>query len=674
MPQPRPCVLLSLLAFSSALCIGLAEAQNVWQAPHGSRKWSAPENWSGGVPDIESSVLLPNLSRPALNVDATIAHLTLQGSGAVFGDSQNPGRGLNVTWTTTHEDPTSFGVHFHALSGNTFSLGTLTNFSEGVLTGHYVCEDGDDVAQRVPTVIQFRGADVIENLGDVELYGADALMLDQETALNAFRNLKTNSGFFFLESGLEHSTSGDLINNQDFYIFGSYSSAPTKYTVPDTLLNNEDGYVSVYGNAQLIVQGDFVNRTGSTELAIYNSAAATSGDAMITVGGDLTNEPKAYISIEGAGARNARLIVQGDVTNQGDIALEGSGSLEVSGVLTLAAGSLTLRSSSGVEAVKVAAQRIEAAAGTTFSASGAIFADLVERGNFSPGGSGGDAIVYGRVTFGATAALHVEIGGTTAGAQYDRILHQSTGTGGVLLAGDLVVSFADGFERYVQRSDTFTILSSNLGLSGAFANVSSGARVHTANGSSSFVVTYAGSDVVLSGFEAEPLALLAVASQQSHAGTIYEIALPLAGEPAVECRRGSAPGEYTLVLRFNNELIAAKAAMTSGGGAVSGAYVSQNSLVVPLTGIANEQTITLITHDVSDTLGQTLPASAISMRVLVGDVNGDGSVNSGDALQTRNRSGQSASAINFRSDVNTDGTINGGDALLVRARSGSNVR
>jgi hypothetical protein len=128
------------------------------------------------------------------------------------------------------------------------------------------------------------------------------------------------------------------------------------------------------------------------------------------------------------------------------------------------------------------------------------------------------------------------------------------------------------------------------------------------------------------------------------------------------------------VLRFNNELIAAKAAMTSGGGAVSGAYVSQNSLVVPLTGIANEQTITLITHDVSDTLGQTLPATAISMRVLVGDVNGDGSVNSGDALQTRNRSGQSASAINFRSDVNTDGTINGGDALLVRARSGSNVR
>src|SRR3712207_7115424 len=51
------------------------------------------------------------------------------------------------------------------------------------------------------------------------------------------------------------------------------------------------------------------------------------------------------------------------------------------------------------------------------------------------------------------------------------------------------------------------------------------------------------------------------------------------------------------------------------------------------------------------------------MSVLVGDTNGDRSVNAGDALQTRNRSGQPAASSTFRSDVNTDGNVNSGDAL-----------
>ncbi len=61
------------------------------------------------------------------------------------------------------------------------------------------------------------------------------------------------------------------------------------------------------------------------------------------------------------------------------------------------------------------------------------------------------------------------------------------------------------------------------------------------------------------------------------------------------------------------------------------------------------------------------------MGVLVGDTNGDRSVNAGDALQTRNRSGQTTDATNFRSDVNTDGFVNSGDTTVVRARSGSSL-
>jgi hypothetical protein len=61
------------------------------------------------------------------------------------------------------------------------------------------------------------------------------------------------------------------------------------------------------------------------------------------------------------------------------------------------------------------------------------------------------------------------------------------------------------------------------------------------------------------------------------------------------------------------------------------------------------------------------------MGVLLGDSNGDGFVNSGDAVQTRGRSGQAAGATNFRSDVNADGFINSGDTLSVRSRSGTSI-
>jgi len=76
---------------------------------------------------------------------------------------------------------------------------------------------------------------------------------------------------------------------------------------------------------------------------------------------------------------------------------------------------------------------------------------------------------------------------------------------------------------------------------------------------------------------------------------------------------------------------------------------------------------------VTDSFGQALSNTSASMRMLIGDSNGDGTVNSGDALQTRGRSGQPADAINLRSDFNIDGFVNSGDAVIVRAKSGNSV-
>jgi len=94
---------------------------------------------------------------------------------------------------------------------------------------------------------------------------------------------------------------------------------------------------------------------------------------------------------------------------------------------------------------------------------------------------------------------------------------------------------------------------------------------------------------------------------------------------------------------------------------------------VNLTGVTNAQTTTVSLTNVTDGFGQVLPNASASASFLVGDTNGDRFVNAGDTIQTRNRSGQSTDATNFRSDANVDGFVNSGDSFLVRLRSGTFV-
>ena len=62
------------------------------------------------------------------------------------------------------------------------------------------------------------------------------------------------------------------------------------------------------------------------------------------------------------------------------------------------------------------------------------------------------------------------------------------------------------------------------------------------------------------------------------------------------------------------------------------------------------------------------------MSVLVGNTSGDGFVDAGDPLQTRNRSGQGTAASNLRSEMNADGFVNSGDTTVVRRGQGRSCR
>ena len=142
----------------------------------------------------------------------------------------------------------------------------------------------------------------------------------------------------------------------------------------------------------------------------------------------------------------------------------------------------------------------------TLEGNGSIVANVAIAGVLDPkaGGAAGLAI-NGDLSLTPTAELRIALGGTAAGTQYDRV--SETGTAPLTLDGTLKIEFTGGFLSTVTAADTFTVLTSNADLDGAFDNVAAGARLTTADGFASFVVSYGpgsahGADsVVISDFQ-----------------------------------------------------------------------------------------------------------------------------------------------------------------------------
>jgi hypothetical protein len=167
-----------------------------------------------------------------------------------------------------------------------------------------------------------------------------------------------------------------------------------------------------------------------------------------------------------------------------------------------------------------------------------------------------------------------------------------------------------------------------------------------------------------------PLQLLSAVSRKTHGGAgDFDIDLPLTGEPGVECR--SSGGNHTYVITFSNPMVSGNASVTSGIGSVAGSPTfSGNTMTVNLTGVADVQQITVMLSNVTDAFSQVLPDTALSMNVLIGDTNGNKSVNSADIAQTKGQAGSSVTAANFRTDVNVSGGISAADIAQVKADAG----
>jgi len=139
--------------------------------------------------------------------------------------------------------------------------------------------------------------------------------------------------------------------------------------------------------------------------------------------------------------------------------------------------------------------------------------------------------------------------------------------------------------------------------------------------------------------------------------------------PGIECRSGGVNGDHQLIVTFAVPVTFTSAMVTSGVGMVDSASASGNQITIDLKTVANAQTITITLFNVSN--GSSTADVAVSMSLLLGDSNANGSVNVGDVAQTKSRIGEPVAAGNFRSDVNGNGTINASDTAIVKANIGS---
>ncbi|MEP6810836.1 MAG: hypothetical protein ABI992_11390, partial [Chthoniobacterales bacterium] len=169
-----------------------------------------------------------------------------------------------------------------------------------------------------------------------------------------------------------------------------------------------------------------------------------------------------------------------------------------------------------------------------------------------------------------------------------------------------------------------------------------------------------------------PLQITTAVSRKTHAtaGT-FDIALPLTGEPGVECR--SSGGAHTVVVTFSNPVVSGNASVSAGAGTAGTPTFAGNSMTVNLTGVTNAQKITLTLHNVTDSSAQVLADTVVSINVLAGDTGGNKTVSSSDVAQTKQQVGVAVSSANFREDVNVTGAINSSDVAIVKVNVGTSV-
>ena len=147
----------------------------------------------------------------------------------------------------------------------------------------------------------------------------------------------------------------------------------------------------------------------------------------------------------------------------------------------------------------------------------------------------------------------------------------------------------------------------------------------------------------------------------------FDINLPLSDAFGIECR--SEQNIHHMVFTFIKPISFDVVEITEGIGIID-SVVQQSAtiVIVNLREVADAQKIRVTIKNVYD--GITTNDISVYMGILVGDVNGDGVVNSGDTTRLNLHLGESTSSTNFRLDLNLSGKIDVIDKQIAQDHAG----
>jgi len=262
-------------------------------------------------------------------------------------------------------------------------------------------------------------------------------------------------------------------------------------TAPRAFMPGASSSVQIGGAQFFTVTGGTLNTTNSLPFTgVIQGVAAILSGAMTNLG-DFQVPVSGLTVVTATTLGNYRTIT----LNASSSLLRFDGSTLVGGP-----GAIILTNNATLEINNNAANNVTNGNGHTIKGNGTIQIDsgsaLTNNGLIVPGLSAGVLNFSGDLQLGASSNLSFEIGGTNPAIDYD-VLHK-TDNGTLTLNGKLTVTLINGFTPVAP--DTFTIITTQSMLAGAFNNVPNGARLNTGDGSGSFVVSYSGNNVVLSGF------------------------------------------------------------------------------------------------------------------------------------------------------------------------------
>jgi subtilisin-like proprotein convertase family protein len=160
---------------------------------------------------------------------------------------------------------------------------------------------------------------------------------------------------------------------------------------------------------------------------------------------------------------------------------------------------------------------------------------------------------------------------------------------------------------------------------------------------------------------APPLALVSAQSRLVHgaAGT-FDLPLTLVAPPGVNHNPTTEPRQgatQSVVFTFNNPVNGATAAISEGTATAGVPTFSGNDVIVPLTGSANPQYVTLDLTNVTPTGGGAAIGASVRIGFLVGDVNQSRVVSVADLGLVNAALAQPVTAANYLKDVNSTGTL-----------------